>query len=95
MNPYVEAVRPLDDYRLEVLFDNGEQRIFEVKPYLQRGVFVRLQNLAVFRAMRVVAGSVEWPGGLDLSYDALYVESQPIASRTAGQSHGATPSPRS
>ena len=95
MNPYVEAVHPVDDYRLEVLFDNGERRVFDVKPYLQRGVFVRLQNLAVFRAAHVVAGSVEWPGGLDLSYDTLYVEGQPIASGTAGQSRDMTSSPRS
>ena len=86
MNPYVEHVRPLDDYRLEVTFENGERRVFDVKPYLQRGVFVRLQNRAVFQAARVVVGSVEWPGGLDLSYDTLYLESQPITSPTANES---------
>ena len=78
MNPYVKHVRPLDDYRLEVEFENGERRIFDVTPYLHRGVFVRLQNRATFHAARVVVGSVEWPGGLDLSYDTLYLESQPI-----------------
>jgi len=80
VNPYVEHVRPLDDHRLEVTFENGERRVFDVKPYLQRGVFVRMQNRAVFQAARVVAGSVEWPGGLDLSYDTLYLESQPMTS---------------
>lgn len=79
MNPYVKSVRPLDDYRLEMMFENNECRIFDVKPYLRRGVFVRLQNRATFQAARVVAGSVEWPGELDLSYDTLYMESQPIA----------------
>jgi hypothetical protein len=83
MNPYVEHVRPLADYRLELLFENGECRIFDVKPYLQRGIFIRLQNPATFQAARVVAGSVEWPGGLDLSYDTLYLESQPIAAPAA------------
>jgi hypothetical protein len=79
MNPYIEHVRPLDDHRLEVVFENGERRIFDATPYFQRGVFVHLQNRATFQAARVVAGSVEWPGGLDLSYDTLYLESQPIA----------------
>ena len=79
MNPYVKQVRPLEDYQLEVFFENGERRIFDVKPYLKRGVFVRLQNRATFQAVRVVAGSVEWPGELDLSYDTLYLESQPTA----------------
>ena len=79
MNPYVQSVRPLDDHRLDLLFENGERRVFDITPYLQRGVFVRLQNQAVFRSARVVAGSVEWPGELDLSYDTLYLESVPAA----------------
>ena len=79
MNPYVKHVRPLEDYQLEVIFENGEHRIFDMRPYLQRGVFIRLQNHAAFQAARVVAGSVEWPGEVDLSYDTLYLESRPIA----------------
>ena len=82
MNPHVKSVRALDDYELEVSFDNGESRRFDVKPYLDRGIFVRLRDHAVFRAARVVAGSVEWPTGLDLSYDTLYIEGQPIAAPT-------------
>ena len=83
MNPYVEAVRPLDDYELEVTFENGERKRFDVKPYLSRGIFVRLQNRAVFQSVRVVAGSIEWPGGLDLSYDTLYVRGQAISEGAA------------
>ncbi|MCI0695108.1 DUF2442 domain-containing protein [candidate division KSB1 bacterium] len=78
MNPYVKSVRALDDYRLALEFENKERRIFDVRPYLSRGIFVRLQNSTLFQAARVVAGSVEWPGGLDLSYDTLYLESQPV-----------------
>ena len=77
MNPHVKSVRPLDDYELDVSFENGESRRFDVKPYLSRGIFVRLRDVAVFRRVRVVAGSIEWPGGLDLSYDTLYVDGQP------------------
>jgi len=79
VNPYVSRVYPLDDYRLDLVFENDERRIFDVKPYLQRGIFARLQNRATFQAAQVVAGSVEWPGEIDLSYDTLYIESQPIS----------------
>ena len=78
MNPYVESVRALDDYELEVSFENGERKRFDVKPYLSRGIFVRLRNRALFQAVRAVAGSIEWPGGLDLSYETLYVRGRPI-----------------
>jgi hypothetical protein len=77
MNPRVKDVRPLDNYELEVSFENGESRRFDVKPYLGRGIFVRLRDLALFRGVRVIAGSIEWPGGLDLSYDTLYVDGKP------------------
>lgn len=87
MNPHVSSVRALDDYEIEVVFANGEARKFDVKPYLGRGVFVRLRDLAVFRGARVVAGSVEWPSGLDLSYDTLYLEGQPLAAPRADPKH--------
>lgn len=83
MNPYVKQVHPIAGYRLEILFENGERRVFDVSPYLHRGVFVRLQSPATFRAARVIAGSVEWPGGVDLSYDTLYLESRPVAASEA------------
>jgi hypothetical protein len=51
--------------------------VFDVTPYLSRGVFQELQNPASFAAVRVVAGSVEWPGAIDLSYDTLYLDSEP------------------
>ena len=74
MNPQVKQVRPLENFQLKLTFENGEQRVFDARPYLEKGVFVRLRD----RAARVVAGSVEWPGELDLSYDTLYLASRPI-----------------
>ncbi len=76
MNPYVKTVTPLPEYRLFLAFENGEERLFDLKPYLDKGVFVRLQNRSVFKLAKVVAGSVEWPGEIDLSYDTLYLGSQ-------------------
>lgn len=79
MNPHVSTVKPLPDFRLLLTFDNREQRVFDLQPYLSRGVFVRLQDPSLFQAAKVVAGSVEWPGEIDLSYDTLYLQSLPLA----------------
>ncbi len=76
MNPYVKTLAPLPDHRLLLSFENGETRIFDATPYLDRGVFVRIKNPALFNLAKVVAGSVEWPGEIDLSYDTLYLESR-------------------
>ncbi len=82
MNPYIDHVVPVEDHVLEVVFTNGEHRRFDITPYLHKGVFTRLQQAAAFAAVRVVAGSLEWPGGIDLSYDTVYLESTPVAAGT-------------
>jgi hypothetical protein len=74
MNPYIKKVKPLENYCLMLWFENGEQKIFDLKPYLNKGVFNQLKNIALFASARVVAGSVEWSNGIDLSYDTLYLE---------------------
>ena len=88
MNPRVKAVRALDDFELDISFENGESRRFDVKPYLGRGIFGRLRDLALFQAVHMVAGSVEWPGGLDLSYDTVYLGGQPITAAASRAEQG-------
>lgn len=78
MNPYVKSLQLQAEYRLLLEFENGEKRVFDASPYLNRGVFVALQNPAIFKTAKAVAGSVEWQGEIDLSYDTLYVESTPL-----------------
>jgi hypothetical protein len=88
MNPYVTTVQPLENNELLLNFTNGEQRVFDAKPYLGKGVFKRLKDRSTFFGVRVVAGSVEWPGEIDLSYDTLYLESYPIVAVNAAGKGG-------
>ena len=82
-NPGVREVSALEGFRLQLDFENGERRIFDVTPILGKGVFARLRDRALFRAARVVAGSIEWPDEIDLSYDTLYLGSVPISTSGA------------
>ncbi len=52
--------------------------MFDFKPHLAVPVFVALRDLDLFRQVRVVHGSLEWPGERDLAYDMLYVASTPL-----------------
>jgi hypothetical protein len=81
MNPYVESVEALDNYKLALTFKNGEQRIFDLRPYLKLSVFARLNKPALFKTARIVSGSVEWSWEIDLSYDTLYLESETMQPR--------------
>jgi len=74
----VIRVKPCDNYFLELWFDTGEHRLFDVKPYLDRGVFTRLQNIDLFRRAFVALDTVCWPGDLDIAPETLYDLSVPI-----------------
>lgn len=65
MNPYVKSAQPKLDYCLLLAFENGEKRIFDLKPYFAKPVFARLKNIVLFKTARVVSGSVEWQGEID------------------------------
>lgn len=69
----VTDVRPLDDYQLEVTFDNGTKGVVSLKNRLFGPVFEPLRDPAVFQQVTVDEfGAVCWPCGADLAPDALY-----------------------
>ena len=37
-----------DDYTLELVFDNGEKRIFDMKPLFDKKPFIKLSNSPLF-----------------------------------------------
>jgi hypothetical protein len=78
MNPTVTKVEPLGNYKLKVEFANGDARIFDVGPYLDKGIFTQLKDEHYFRKVRVAFGSIAWPDDQDFSKDTLYLLGQPL-----------------
>ena len=79
MNSYYPIeVKPLDNYKLSILFDNQELRIFDVTPYLSDTFFAPLSDINIFRTVRVTSISIEWDGDIDICPDELYYNSLPI-----------------
>ncbi|MBI2298875.1 MAG: DUF2442 domain-containing protein [Armatimonadetes bacterium] len=68
----VISVNPRDDFHLELVFDTGEARIFDARPFLDKGVLRRLRDPALFRQAYVAYDTVCWPGNLDLAPETLY-----------------------
>ena len=72
----VVDVRPLDDYRIWLRFDDGTQGEIDLSDLAGRGVFAAWADRKVFREVRVDdSGAVVWPGeiDIDLCADALYL----------------------
>lgn len=73
MNPHVVCLTPQAGQCLLLKFDNGETRLFDLSPWLDKGECCALRDNLNFARARIVGGSIEWPGELDLSYDTLYL----------------------
>ena len=71
----VTQVNARDDFQLELTFNTGEMRLFDARPYLQKGVFKTLQQLDQFKQAYVDYDTVCWPGELDIAPETLYDKS--------------------
>jgi hypothetical protein len=78
MNPRVTKAIPQKNYKVALLFDNGEEKIFDVTPYLNKGIFSELKEPDIFYSVRVIDGSIQWQNEADFCPDTLYLESKPI-----------------
>ncbi len=71
--PRIVLVRPLEDYRLSVAFDDGTQGVISLQDRLFGPVFEPLRDPVVFRQVFVDEfGAIAWPNGADLASDALH-----------------------
>ncbi|MDK2878202.1 MAG: hypothetical protein PWR06_918 [Thermoanaerobacteraceae bacterium] len=69
-------VKPLQDYQLLLTFENGEKRVFDMKPYLDKGIFQELKDEKIFRSVRVSFDSIEWSNQADVDPEVLYEKSK-------------------
>ena len=79
MNSYYPIeVKPLEQFKIIITFDNNERRIFDVAPYLNDDFFAPLRNPEIFRTAKINPLTVEWAGGIDICPDELYYNSKPV-----------------
>lgn len=75
ISPRVIEVTTLDNYKILLKFDNMEQKIFDVSPYLKYEIFMPLKDLNEFNKTFIDFGTVCWECGADFSRDTLYIRS--------------------
>lgn len=81
-----------EDYTLTLSFDNGEKRVYDVAPIIEKGtVFEVLGDMHVFRRVYIddehcIAWDIDprvdskevWSNKIDLSSDSCYMDSVPL-----------------
>ena len=71
----VIAVTANEDFSLELRFNDGSVKRFDVGPYLDYEFFRELKDLNYFKQVRIAFGTVQWPHEQDISPETLYLES--------------------
>ena len=74
----VKEVIPSSDYLLHLTFENGEKRLFDMKPYLNKGIFEELKDISLFNTVKVSFDTIEWDNEADLDPEFLYKESKSL-----------------
>lgn len=88
----VTEVIPKKDFTLELIFDNGEKRVYDVRPLLKKGtVFEHLKKEENFLRVYIddrnavswdidpeIDGNKIWSNKIDICSDSCYMDSVPF-----------------
>ena len=77
----VVSAKANNDFTLDLQFNDGAERRFDVKPYLDFPVFRELKNLDYFKNIEIVFGTVQWQNEQDFSPETLYLEGEELSEK--------------
>lgn len=72
------SVTPMENYMLKIEFNNGETRLFNLKPYFSVPYYASLQDKNLFKTVHIGDMTVEWADGKDIAPHELYETSTPL-----------------
>ena len=74
----VKVVKAMPDYCLYVEIEDGRKGIFDLKPFLDRGVCCELRDVHYFNQVGIIFGAVTWPNEQDIAPETLIAEMLPV-----------------
>jgi hypothetical protein len=74
LQPKITKVEPMPDYKLRLDYETGENKIFDVAPYIIGDWYGRLKEPSYFKTVQILSGGsgIEWPDGQDIAPHELY-----------------------
>jgi hypothetical protein len=61
--------------------EDGRKGVFDLKPYLDHGVFRELKEVHYFNQVGILFGAATWPNDQDIASETLLSEIAPDRSR--------------
>jgi len=68
----VSKAKYLDNYKIALMFNNGENKVVDLKNELNGEVFVPLHDLDYFKNFQIKYNTIEWENGADYVPEYLY-----------------------
>ena len=74
----VSHIEYCNDYKLKATLSNGIEGVFDVAPYLDKGIFTQLKNTDYLKQVKINFAGIYWPNGQDFSADTIeyFIQSQ-------------------
>ena len=73
MIPDVTDFEILPEYKMRVTLSNGKTGIFDVTPYLDKGIFTELRDYDYFKRAKIEYGTIVWPNEQDFSPETIEI----------------------
>lgn len=71
--PKIVSVRPLADYKLQLQFKSGEEKVYDCSYLLDKPLYQPLKNLDVFNGVYLDFGVPTWNDGeIDIAPETIY-----------------------
>jgi hypothetical protein len=62
----VISVKPLENYLLEIEFEDGLHKVIDIRPFIGKGISAALTDETYFRQVALEdGGGIAWPNGYD------------------------------
>lgn len=76
-------VKAMDDYKIYIKFQNGEERIFDMKEKINKKYYQKLKDYKYFKDVKIsqTGITIEWKDGEDVAPENLYYDSNVIKNK--------------
>ena len=71
-------VKALEDFLLYIKFQNGEEKIYDMKEMLKFDYYKNLRDKENFKTVKVYGITLKWDTGEDIAPEKIYFNSIPI-----------------
>ena len=73
--PRIKSITVLNNFRIKILYVNGQEKIYDMKKNLDYNFYSNLNNPSYFQLAKSVGTTIEWPNGEDIDPNELYENS--------------------